>query len=335
MRAHGLRLLLTAHTRDDQAETLIMRLARGSGLDGLSAMAPIAPLGDCGAGATQACGELQIARPLLDVPKARLRATLSARGIAWIEDPANSAPEFERSRLRAARAGLNALGLTDARLARSAARLLRARRALERVVERLCDPDAGAVEVDACGIIAIDRTRLRQAGEEIALRVLQAAIGAAGGCAEPVPLSGLEAIAAPLCGSGVSGGWTLARALITADEASVTVEREPGRRPLPELTVLPGTSVLWDGRFRASVAPDFSGGPVQVRALGKAALRDLRRHGAVAAGLPPRAAAMVPSVWQAGELIAVPPLRHWRAPRLREAIEATFIGMEKLRQGSR
>jgi len=299
-------------------------------------MAPVAPLGDCGRGEAAAGGSL-IARPLLDVPKARLRATLRARGIVWIEDPTNAAPEFERSRLRAARAQLDAVGLTDAMLALSAVRLLRARRALERVVERFCDTDAGAVSVDACGVVAIDRARLRQAGEEIALRVLQVAIGAAGGRGEPIPLGRLEAIAAAICAGAVPspGRWTLARALTTADEATVAVEREPGRQPLPELSVSPGTSARWDGRFHVSVAPDLAGGPVRVRALGAAAFRDLRRRGAVAAGFPPRAAAMVPSVWQKGRLIAVPPLRHWTAPHLREAIEAAFVGMEKVRRGSR
>src|SRR5215467_9123155 len=100
--AHGMTLLLTAHTRDDQAETLLMRLARGSGLDGLAAMAPLAPLGDHGA-ATDDGDELWIGRPFLDVPKLTLRATLEARKMRWMEDPSNIAPEFERARLRAAR----------------------------------------------------------------------------------------------------------------------------------------------------------------------------------------------------------------------------------------
>jgi len=334
MRAHGIGLLLTAHTRDDQAETLLMRLARGSGLDGLSAMAPMAPLRDHDRGETEPCGVRMIARPLLDVPKARLRATLRAQGIAWIEDPANRAPEFERSRLRAQRAQLDALGLTDAMLALSAARLLRARRTLDRIVAQFCDPDAGAVSVDACGIFTIDRNRLRQAGEEIVLRVLQRAIVAAGGSEEPVPLGRLEAIVAAICHDNLSiqRRWTLARALIAIKAQTAVIEREPGREPPPELTVAPGTTVLWDGRFRVSVGPDFSAGPVQVRALGEAALRDLRRRGAVATSPAARAAAMVPSVWHKGELIAVPSLCYWKAPHGCGAIGATFCGIAKCRR---
>jgi tRNA(Ile)-lysidine synthase len=320
MRRHRIGLLLTGHTRDDQAETLLMRLARGSGLDGLSGIAPIAPLGDAGL----------IARPLLAVPKARLRATLRARGMVWIEDPSNRAPEFERSRLRAARAKLDALGLTDAMLALSARRLLRARRALDRTVERFCDPEAGIVAVDACGIVAVDRARLREAGEEIALRVLDAAIVAAGGSEEPVPLSRLEAIAAAIYGGTAPGRWTLARALVTAEEATVTVEREPGRGPLPELTMASGTSALWDGRFRVTVAPGLCETPLKVGALGAATLRELRRRGAVAADPTARAAAMVPSVWREAALLAVPPLGFWQPPHDRAAIDATFVGIAEI-----
>jgi tRNA(Ile)-lysidine synthase len=331
MRTHGIGLLLTAHTRDDQAETLLMRLARGSGLDGLCAMAPMAPFGDRGPDDANAWGSvLWIARPLLDVPKVCLRATLEARGIPWIEDPSNAAPAFERSRLRLARAQRDALGLTDSALALSVARLLRARRTLERVAEQFCDPDAGAVGIDPCGIVGIDRSRLRQAGEEIALRVLQKAIAAAGGAVERPGLSQIEPIVAAICRGGTPspGRWTLARALVTAGEPTVSVERERGREPLPELSVAPGTIALWDGRFWVSVGSGFPGGSIQVRALGEAALRDLRRRDSVAAGVPARAAAMVPSFWHRAELIAAPSLQYWKAPHGRCGLSATFVGLK-------
>ncbi len=86
MRANDITLLLTGHTRDDQAETLLMRLARGSGLDGLAGMAPRLSFSDLGIG-DPASAEPEIVRPLLEVPKARLRRTLEERGMAWIEDP--------------------------------------------------------------------------------------------------------------------------------------------------------------------------------------------------------------------------------------------------------
>jgi tRNA(Ile)-lysidine synthase len=332
LRARGIALLLTGHTRDDQAETLLMRLARGSGLDGLGAMAPLSPLAvqRAGEGETGAAGGwLWIGRPLLDVAKARLRATLEARGMAWIEDPSNAAPEFERARLRAARAQLDALGLTPAMLALSAARLARVRRALDGIVDRLCDPAAGVVRADPCGVIAIDRAGLLEAGEEIALRVLDRAIAAAGGAGEPVPLGRLEPLAAAIRagGTAASGRWTLARALVAAEGPTVLVEREPGREPLPQIALRPGDSALWDGRFRVQVAPTFAGGPVEVRALGEAGVRDLRRHGEIAEATRGRAAALVPSFWLDGRLVAVPSLGYRSASSAAGDLAAAFAGL--------
>jgi tRNA(Ile)-lysidine synthase len=338
MRAHGMTLLLTAHTRDDQAETLLMRLARGSGLDGLAAMAPLAPLGDHGA-ATDDGGELWIGRPFLDVPKLTLRATLEARKMRWMEDPSNIAPEFERARLRAARIHLDALGLTPDMLALSAARLARARRAVEAMVDEVCDREAGAVHVDeACGAVLVDRAALRQIAEEVALRTLERAILAAGGGERP-SLGKLEAVVNALWEAGAarqSGGqtrWTLARALITAEPDVVRVERELGREPLPETTLAPGTAALWDGRFWVSVAKAYPRGPLTVRALGETTLRDLRRRRLVAEGAS-RGAATVPALWRGDEIVAVPSLGFWSPAHARDQLDAVFLGLGTARDAA-
>ncbi|MBF0335348.1 MAG: tRNA lysidine(34) synthetase TilS, partial [Alphaproteobacteria bacterium] len=88
-RARGVPHLLLAHHREDQAETLLLRLARGSGLDGLAAMAPIAERPFA-----------RLLRPLLDVPRARLEATLERAGQSWIDDPSNADRAYARVRLR-------------------------------------------------------------------------------------------------------------------------------------------------------------------------------------------------------------------------------------------
>ena len=222
-RAHGLASLLTAHTLDDQAETLLMRLARGSGLDGLTAMAPAMRMGG-----------LRLVRPFLDVPKSRLLATLRQRAIPWIEDPSNQSPVYERTRLRAARATLDGLGLTAQMLATSVRRLQRARVALDSLTESYCaEPPGGIVQTEPVGILAVDRERLSRAPEEIVIRLLDRCIAAAGGSQEPVPLSSLEAIVGSLRRSDGEVSWTLARAQISATPNCIRFEREPGRLPLP------------------------------------------------------------------------------------------------------
>src|SRR5262249_18811870 len=87
-RARGILHLLVAHHAGDQAETVAMRAARASGRDGLAGMAALVEW-----------PEVRLLRPLLPVPRARLSATLRARGVAWIDDPSNADPRFERVRL--------------------------------------------------------------------------------------------------------------------------------------------------------------------------------------------------------------------------------------------
>src|SRR3954447_24330204 len=122
-RASGATHVLTAHTRDDQAETLLMRLLRGSGITGLAAMAR----------ESERDGVL-LARPLLDISKAQLVATLEKAGIGFADDPTNRDPAFTRPRLRALLPALAQEGGDARNLARLASRLARANAAIEVLV---------------------------------------------------------------------------------------------------------------------------------------------------------------------------------------------------------
>jgi tRNA(Ile)-lysidine synthase len=266
---------------------------------------------------------------LLDVPKARLRATLQARGIVWLEDPSNQSLAFERTRLRAAGGELDGLGLTQSMLALSATRLLRARRALERSVDEHFHPSAGVIQAQPCGYFVVDLARLQAAEAEIALRLLGRAIAGAGGSDEPVPLGKLETIASALRSSHVDQAkWTLARALITAMHPIVTIQREPGREPLPQLVLKPGEQARWDGRFCVEVGPEYAGGTLTVRALGEAGLASLRKQGAAPTHVPRGAAVMVPSFWTEPTLLAVPSLHYWATPLARASLHAFFLGSQ-------
>ena len=123
-RSTGATHIFTAHTRDDQAETVLMRLSRGSGLAGLAAMAR----------QSERDG-LQLARPLLDIAKSQLIATLAKAKIDFAVDPTNSDPRFTRPRLRRLMAAFAEEGCDSRNLARLAARLRRANAALEILVD--------------------------------------------------------------------------------------------------------------------------------------------------------------------------------------------------------
>ena len=123
-RTVGATHILTAHTRDDQAETLLMRLLRGSGIAGLAAMAR-----------ENARDGVVLARPFLNVPKSRLVATLDKAKIVFADDPTNHDTAFTRPRLRALLPLLAAEGGDARGLARLAARLARANAAVEVLVD--------------------------------------------------------------------------------------------------------------------------------------------------------------------------------------------------------
>ena len=164
-RANGIATVLVAHTRDDQAETFLLRLGRGSGVDGLSAMRPRAPYPLPG------YEGIELIRPLLDVGRDELRADLAQRGASFIEDPMNEDPRFARVRIRqAALPALEAAGLSIERIAQAAGHLARAREALDAATQRFL---ADHVRFLPAGAF-FDGAALGAEPREIGLRALSA-----------------------------------------------------------------------------------------------------------------------------------------------------------------
>lgn len=176
----GAGLVLTAHTRDDQAETVLLRLLAGSGPAGLAGMAPERPLGP----------GLRLARPLLDLPKADLVAYCRAHVLPFASDPSNADARFARARLRRLLPHLESEGLGTARLARLAARAARDEAALSaRAAEMLAEIRREGPE-GPC----LDGRRLVHEPEAIVLRVLDAALEAVAPEPAPKRLERLESL---------------------------------------------------------------------------------------------------------------------------------------------
>jgi tRNA(Ile)-lysidine synthase len=216
--------IVTAHTLDDQAETVLMRMARGSGIGGLGGMARNSQLGD-----------VTLARPFLDVPKSRLIATCMAAKVAYAADPSNIDPKFTRARLRPLMAVLAAEGLDARRLASLALRLRRADIAIEAVVER-----ALAQWPDSDGVTILPAEGFASLPAEMALRVLGRAV-ARHASEGPVELGKLEALFVALLSAAKSPAKapfrrTLAGAVVTQANAELRVETAPPRRAARSLT---------------------------------------------------------------------------------------------------
>jgi tRNA(Ile)-lysidine synthase len=227
--------VVTAHTLDDQAETLLMRLARGSGIDGLSAMA----------GEITLYG-VRVLRPLLHIPRRRLEQFLKERGQAFIDDPSNANPAFERIRIRQAREQLAELGLKPEALALAARRLGRARQALEKATDEL---EARVVDVQAQGHAIIELAQFQSAAEEIRLRLLARLLERIGGASPPPQLKEVERLSDWLTGS-LGRARTLGGCRVQRRSGSLIIGRESGRMSGEPVRIEPGETLVWDDRFK-------------------------------------------------------------------------------------
>lgn len=142
--AEGVGVLATAHHADDQAETLLLRLARGSGISGLAGVRAVRPLH----------GGVLLIRPLLDRRRAELAALVGQAGITAIDDPSNRDERFDRTHARALLAATDWLAVE--RLAASAAHLADADAALAWAADLAwasrVATDGHAIVIDAAGL---------------------------------------------------------------------------------------------------------------------------------------------------------------------------------------
>ena len=308
-----------------------MRLARGSGLDGLAAMAPLTELAVGGAESVHA---LKVGRPLLEVPKARLRATLQERGIPWLEDPSNQQPAFERTRLRAAHARARGARSDDrdagAERAPSATRpgsrgarrcrLLRARQVTcrRRTVRRHPHRRAG---------LAPSAGRDRRARHELGRRRSRRIAGA-----DPPRQhrdAGRDALRRR-CNR--APGRLLARKSSPRSIPSWSNVSRAGSRPPPSASHLAprpcGTDAFSSTPMR--VFPH----PVEVRALGIDGVRLVRNAAALPSDVSADALRALPAFWHDGSLIAAPNLRFWPEEAFRGKVSATFLALGKYNFGA-
>ena len=213
--------IMTAHTLDDQAETVLFRLARGSGLAGLAGMAAasLLPIGD---------SEIFLLRPLLHIPKSRLVETLKAADIAYADDSSNRDPRFTRARLRALMPALAREGLDARGLARLAARLRRAEATIEFAVAAARTALAPG-PWRAHAPIDFDSVSFSELPAEVGLRLLGRAIAHAGD-EGPVELGKLEVLYDALRQASGRLRRTLAGAMVTLVANRLRIERAPARR---------------------------------------------------------------------------------------------------------
>lgn len=298
----GILHLALAHHGDDQAETVLMRLARGSGIDGLAGMPMVRHARD-----------VRIIRPLLGFTHERLRTTCEAAGQPWIEDPSNRDERYDRARLRSRADTLAPLGLTPERLMASAKRAGRSRQALD-----LATADLLAATIDLLpeGWLRMQLGPMHAVAPDIAHRALSCCLSTIGAQGYPPRDDAVQQLWNSLnSGNGFTHS-TLASCRISLRRDCVVIMREPAAVQGP-LEICNPHPILWDNRFRIAlregIADTESTFPLTVRALGEDGWKLVRSARSStdskldhAADLPGPVRLTLPSIWQKDRLLAVP-----------------------------
>ena len=268
--ARGIAVVALGHTRDDQAETVLMGLSRGAGIAGLAGMRRAWDLGG-----------IQFRRPLLDAGREELRDWLRERQIGWIDDPTNDNARFTRVKARKALAALAPLGITGARLAEVAGHLAQVQDALRAQVAaagaRVMRQAAGALQVSP---------DIRREPAEVRRQLVAQAVRWLSGTDYAPRAAELEWLIAAMVGSRQA---TLAGCRFK--DAWLMREPRAVGGPVP-------AGQVWDGRWRVT-------GPAgEVRALGADGLRQVPDWRAT--GLPREVLLVTPAIWRDGVLVSAP-----------------------------
>lgn len=291
-RAQGLKAILLGHTTNDQAETLLMRLGRGSGVDGLSGMRP----------STLRDGIIWL-RPLLGVRRDTLRDWLRSREITWIDDPSNDDLRFDRVKARRALVGLSDLGITAQGLTKTAEHMQQARGALDHAAGALA---AEATRWGACGEFYLSLCPYRAAPPEIQRRLLRAALVRTAGANYGPRADAEQKLLSAILSLRLGGGRSLHGCLIRPNGFDgVVITREAA-------ATKPGQCPLWDGRFEVKTTKQDEGATIV--ALGETGARHLSKLEADGIWTPPsdwsaapRAARLTtPALFHDDMLIAAP-----------------------------
>ena len=276
----GLDAVALGHTADDQAETFLMRLSRGSGVEGLSAMEPVVDEGG-----------LRWLRPMLHLRRDALRAYLAEIGATWVEDPSNEDSRFDRVKMRAALGTLDKAGISVNRIAKTTKRLRSAKQVLFTATRDLA---AVAVQLSPEGELRFDIPRLLSAQPAVRLRLLAEALRFIGGAYYAPRAEATEAVLAEL--EGAFRDRTLGGCQLRQSGATLFVRRE-----LAAVGAAVPVGTLWDERW---IVTGPATEDLTVSALGKAGL--FNEFLTLPEGISRETLAATPAIWSGERLISAP-----------------------------
>jgi tRNA(Ile)-lysidine synthase len=297
---HGAGDLLIAHHADDQAETVLLRLSKGSGIDGLAAMA-----------AEQTRGNVRLLRPFLSMSKTQLVATCDDANINIVSDPTNASDKFARARLRKVLPLLKEEGLSPENLTRIAAHARTAKDALDFYTKEFLTK---AAKTEIGGSVWLDRRALHDVPQAIVLRALTICLRYVHEDDYPPEHDSLTALCDKILSSEPDITRTFYGCILSITADRILILREPASAA-EILPLKSKTAILWDKRWLVTAT---NAQETMIRALGTQPhdiidrlAPHLRRQ--IPQG---RVRASLPALWQGQDLVAIPSFEEKTPPSM-------------------
>ena len=331
--AQGHTELLVAHSQNDQAETYLMRMSRGSGIDGLAAMPLVSDRNG-----------VRLIRPLLTVSRARIEATTAARSMATVSDPSNRDRRYARVRMRDKLKLLEAHGVSAAAIAGTARVFGNMRAARERAIAVLAGDIAvlhlqGYASIARAGLTGANPEADPGLAPETARGLVAAVLMSIGGLDYPPRRERLARLMADILQNVDFRPRTLGNCVISSRGGELFIRREH-RTIRHVIPVEPGRRVIWDRRFTVEFAaiPATEAARYRICALGEDGWRYIvslsdPRDLVEFREIPGPVRYALPAVWYDEKVVEVPHLRYQSGQGVEKIVENVEFLIQPLLKG--
>lgn len=310
--ANGVGHLLLAHHADDQRETILMRLIRASGVDGLAGMKPVSKREG-----------IVLIRPLLGIPKCDLISYLKERGQAWAEDPTNENTAYTRTRIRHLNLSLKNEGLSPERLNLINKNLSRTSSYLAEQTFNFIEGNGRFLEE---GYADLNMAALVTSHEEIRLRALKKIILFVNGGSPEPRFEEVLRLSESLMQKEEFTGATLAHVEFLKKGDQLYAIREFSR--MASLEVNPGWLGVYDGRYRVAIAAELPVGQTRIAPLGQGYLGfppEVLKHNE---HLPKKLLMTFPALFHLEAPVCVPHMKWSLEERMKNALNIAYLTSE-------
>lgn len=309
-----IKTLLVAHNKEDQAETLLMRLMRGSGIEGM-----------CGISEDTNINEVRILRPLLDVNKNKLKSYLRKQQQGWIEDPSNRNEKFTRVQVRNFINNSPEPDLLVERLANSCKTLQQSNSYIE---EKIKQDIKEVVNIRPEGYCILDIEKFKSLHKESAIKILSRVIKSVGGEYYKPRFEKTDSLYKQILErkyNATLGGCEIFESKKQKEWGKLFIIKE-NAAPQHNLPLNGKSSIIWDGRFMCSLnKKDISG--YYVGALTENGFAELLKSDKELSrvSLPRKIIFSLPALQTLEKIVAAPHISYYENNEFEDLFDVRFL----------